>query len=413
MDLFRQVGAQIDRTWERFDYDERSFPRLAADALAGARLHEKLGPDDVLRWLLASPVLPEQHDLDASFAEPPVTVYQGRRFYIQVLFWMSKSTTVHRHGFSGAFQVLHGERLQTRHAFHLRRRINAQFLLGYVRHAGAELLARGEVAEIHRDLIHSIVHIDAPSATIVVRTDYEAEAGPQYDYRWPFLAFDPFHVDPGRVRKLQGLSLLLRSGHRDYAALAAERIAASDLHTGFLVLEQAYQGLGEPELEKTPIAEAARRRFGVIFPALLAVFHEDRRRNAIHNLRQRELDESQRVLLALLYIPDKNGLFELIRRRFPGEDPGERLVAFASSLSGTDRIGIDLSDDLNRCLLPALLAGRSQRQILRALKREFDAATVDAQAGAVAAHCERLRDTVFGPLLGPRQDRGGRLGATP
>ena len=142
---FDELGARVERAWEGADLDERAFPRIAAGALREARLHERLGAADVVRWVLAAPALPEQGDIEATFGDPPVTVYQGRRFHAQVLLWREGSTATHRHGFCGAFAVLEGSSLHARYAFEERRRVSSRMSIGDLRLLDADVLERGHV----------------------------------------------------------------------------------------------------------------------------------------------------------------------------------------------------------------------------------------------------------------------------
>src|SRR5689334_19691162 len=105
MDVFHDLGHTIESAWSARDYDERAFPAVAAAALREAELHRRLGAGDLVRWLLAAPGLVPQHDLPAVFGHPPITMFRGRRFLIDAILWREGSTAVHRHGFSGAFQV--------------------------------------------------------------------------------------------------------------------------------------------------------------------------------------------------------------------------------------------------------------------------------------------------------------------
>jgi hypothetical protein len=211
MEIYRELGERIDSAFEREGRALRRFPRVAAEALREARIPERSSAAEVLAWVFGAERIPPQNDLEEAFGEPPITVYRGRDFHVEVLFWVSTVTTVHRHGFSGAFQALSGERLQTRHVFEARAQAGEPLVLGALRLVGAEVLEPGDVVEIGHDLVHAIVHLDEPSATIVVRTPSDPEAGPQLDYRAPWVAVDPFLVDEARLRKIQALRLLCRT----------------------------------------------------------------------------------------------------------------------------------------------------------------------------------------------------------
>jgi hypothetical protein len=180
MQIFDALGATIEAAFRQVNYEEERLPAIAAGALRDAKIPEQISLTDVLRWLLSSEALPQQEDIEADFGEPPITVHRGRRFHIQVLVWLTGSTSIHEHGFAGAFQVLQGSSVQSWYELHARRRINSRLLLGDVRLRGVDLLQRGDVVEIHRGVAHSVFHLDAPSATVVVRTYSDPDRQPQY-----------------------------------------------------------------------------------------------------------------------------------------------------------------------------------------------------------------------------------------
>jgi hypothetical protein len=349
MEIYRELGERVERAFEREGRAIGRFPRIAAEALREARIPERSSAEEVLAWVLGAEAVPPQNDLDEAFGEPPVTVYRGRDFHIEVLFWLSTVTTVHGHGFSGAFQALSGERLQTRHTFEPRAGSGETALLGAVRFVGAEVLAPGDVVEIRHDLVHAIVHLADPSATIVVRTGSDPDAGAQLDYRAPWVACDPFVVDEARARKLQVLRLLCRTGRPDALARAAEIVGRSDLVTCLGVLDMVYRSF-RTEAQIAEVIDAARARHGEETATMvLDVLREERRMRAAHELGRRVTDPEQRFFLALLHhVPSREELLPLIAARFPGEDPIERAEALAVSLSGTGRIGVDFGDALTR-----------------------------------------------------------------
>ena len=70
-----------------------------------------------------------------------------------------------------------------------------------------ELLKVGDVQEIRagRQYIHSLFHLDQPSATIVVRTDRSPLHLPQFSYHKPYIALDPFFEHQTTTKKIQSL----------------------------------------------------------------------------------------------------------------------------------------------------------------------------------------------------------------
>ena len=399
MGAIEALGDRIEEAWQRLDFDEQPFAALAAAALREARLERVVTGLNVARWVLEAPRIPLQDDLAARFGDPPITVYRGRRFFIQVLFWQEGRTAIHRHGFSGAFLVLEGSSLHLGYAFDVRRRVSSRFLLGDLRATGVELLARGDVREIAGDQVHAVFHLEAPAATVVIRTFTEDLGQPQYTYRLPSVAYDPFHSEPQATRQIQVLRLLWETRPADGDALAAELVARADLHTAWRVLDEAQRGPGSAA-RAAPLFEAARRRHGATVDDLAGVLAEDRRRGDVGRLRREVKDPDQRFFLALLQnVPHRAGIEAMVRARHPEGEPRARILAWLEALSGVDAIGIDLADELNRAIVGALLEGRSPSGVIEALAEVFDPAQIEAQREALARHCERIRATALAPLF--------------
>ena len=117
MKVFSELGLSVEEAWREANYSETAFPEIASKALADARLREKVTPWEIIRWLASEPQLPRQPDIEAMFGNPPITLFCGPRFYIDIYFWVDGTTEIHQHGFAGAFQVLVGSSLHSRYSF--------------------------------------------------------------------------------------------------------------------------------------------------------------------------------------------------------------------------------------------------------------------------------------------------------
>ncbi len=146
---------------------------------------------DVAKWGLTAERLPPQVDLSAKFGQPPLTVYSGRDFRIEVLFWVQGVPAIHQHSFSGAFHVMHGSSLQSLWDFEPTEQVAMRLAFGRVSLKKAELLRKGDSRPIiaGNRLIHSTFHLDRPSLTVVVRTVGETDQLPQYSYLPPTIAY--------------------------------------------------------------------------------------------------------------------------------------------------------------------------------------------------------------------------------
>lgn len=399
MDAFKQFGDDIESKWRATHYDERAFPTLAVEALREAQIHDRICANDVIRWLLGAQSLPEQLDIEAKFGEPPVTVYNGRRFTIQVIFWFTASTSIHAHAFSGAFQVLQGSSLHSVYEFHEKQRYSTHFRMGDLCLRQVERLKRGDLIPIDGRLLHSLYHLDAPSATIVVRTYRDADAFPQYEYHPPSIALDPFYEEVIVKRWLQACSLLIRTKHPDYETHAAEVIRRNDIHTAFLVLQQAVALLDDSQILGR-LFDVVRQSHGSVGNELIAALRMQIFRRKFVKLRKDIQDPTLRFFLALLQnLPHRAAIVQMVRKYEPGGDPRKQIISWTYALSGVDRIGVDFSGDFERTLFEALFDDGSDENAFKRLRSVFDSRHVDAQAEAILTQAARMRQTLLQPLF--------------
>ncbi len=396
---FDELGLRIEDALALRDFDEGALPEIATRALIEARLHETVRGDDVLRHVLRARHLPPQRDLSGVFGEPPVTVFVGRRFYIDVLFWRDGSTSIHRHGFQGAAMVLEGGSLHARWRFHPEDRVNSALLLGRCELLGCELLRRGDVFAITPELTHGLFHLERPSATVVVRTVSEQDVGPQYDLHPPGLALDPFFTDALQERRGQVLRLLRETAPERFREEALELAAASDLMSLHQLMTVSQLSEEDPALLEA-LAQAARPRHGARVDRLLPAVRERTRRSAILGLRAKVQDPGQRFFLALLLnLPDRASILGMVARWAPEADPLERVWGWLLALSGTELLGVDLSGPLEQILARQMLQGAPPERWREALLAAFDPETVHSQWEDVLDHADRMRSTLLGPLF--------------
>src|SRR6266508_3748075 len=95
--LFQDVGTEIERSWSAAGHDLAAFPAVATDVLRERQPHRDVDVTEIVRWVLDTAELPKQRDVTAIFGEPPVSVYNGPAFEMQVLCWRAGTTAIHRH----------------------------------------------------------------------------------------------------------------------------------------------------------------------------------------------------------------------------------------------------------------------------------------------------------------------------
>lgn len=415
IELFTELGALVEHRWRALNYDEHSFADIAANTLSDLAVVDQLDAWDVVRWLHTTSALPEQMDLKADFGNPPITVFVGPRFFIDVYFWLDGTTSIHQHSFSGAFQLLLGSSVHARYRFAKDREINPQFLIGRIALAEVALLKKGDIRKIIAgpDLIHSLFHLDRPSATITIRT-YKAPSSPvQYSYIKPFFARNPFFVDPLLKKKVQTVELLLQMKHPQADELIGQLIDCSDFQTAYAVLDSAFDFLCHRELEELLGVSRSRERFqallaraaarhGEVADLLIPTFEEQWRQKDIIRRRGEVKDEDHRFFLALLLnVPDRANILKLITERFPTPDPVDLIADWIKELAATqifgsrepNVLGIGEFDDNHLFVLKGLLRDLSADQI----QSEAAAGNIDAPIPQLVSHITSL--PLFKPLF--------------
>jgi hypothetical protein len=397
--IFEELGSLVEKRWRDVNYRESLFPETAACVLAEANLIERIDPWQIIRWVQGTSNLPPQQDIDAKFGNPPITLYVAPRFYIDVYYWLDGTTDIHQHSFSGAFQVFLGSSIHSHYRFENSQAINEHFLIGNLKLENVTLLKRGDIQPIFpgASFVHSLFHLDRPSATITIRTNHTPTAAPQYSYRRPCIGEDPFFKEPSITRKVQTLSLLFGMNHPETDVFAEELLHNSDLQTSFAVLEAAYRHLTSNSLQRVFDPSASHERFqhliqiargkhGELVEIFPAVFEERERQSEIVRRRQFITREEHRFLLALLLnVPERRMLLELVGARFSEGDPVETVINWLEELSLTrvfgsteaNVLGIGGFDDDTLFVLECLFRGQSVEQMKSTLKNEYPAKATD------------------------------------
>ena len=401
MDPLQALGDEIAGAWRRLDHDDAAFTALATDRLTERIATARPTLADLARWLVAAPALPSQSS--RSFGQPPVNVYVGHKFHIELLVWKDSTTAIHQHSFSGAFGVLEGSSVHSRYDFECHERVCTEVLLGDVRFRSAELLRAGDVRPIepgdgHQ---HALFHLDRPTLTVVVRTTSEPRYDPQYSYLKPGLAVDPFYRPQPFETQLELLEALVDVDLDLFGECGVRLIAGGDFWLTLRVLGLALRQVPGSRAAADLVA-AARERHGARVEYLVAAAEEQRRQADIVARREKVRDPDQRFFLALLLnAPDRETFLELIEAREPGVDPRARIVGWLGELSAAGLIGLEFNA-LSLKLLEFALHDEPFDAVREALRTAFDLDA--AELAQLAAVWEELHSAlVLAPLFSSRE----------
>ena len=327
------MGAEIERRWLTVDYEPRHFSDICSSALAAAGLPDRIDPDAIVSWALEAPTLPRQETLPATFGQPPVTLFRSRRFYVEALFWIDGSTTIHQHSFSGAFQVLDGSSIETRYSFEPERQFDGHFVLGTLRATRTSLLRKGDIRPIvsgQGQLIHSLFHLDRPSVTIVARTFRDASAGPQFRYAWPGIGENPSFAEETLDRAIELVTMLRQIDHPELEEKVGALVARSDLHGAYRLLNECFPHLDRALFERL----LSRLRDPAAVEVFRASFEETRRIRLLLSRRNVVKEPELRFFLGvLLNVHERRDALELVRARVPDRAPSAQVASWVRQLS--------------------------------------------------------------------------------
>ena len=399
--FFKRLGDDIAATLG--ESREAVYAGLEQVALAKLAEHDPsahIGHADLIDYVLGADGLCKQADLDARFAEPPLSLYNGGHFDISALTWLDGTTSIHQHAFCGAFHVLAGSSIHSRYRFRAWEApaSHQRAIAGDLELIDIEVLRPGDSRVIRRGdtLIHSLFHMIRPSVTIVIRTiTDEPGAEVQYDYRWPGLAFDPFHKHAPTIRKLQYLRMLRVLDAAAYPDRLAPVLAQADLCLAYTLVSEQTLVSADPD-------EARRlsRLCAGLSPAerelVYRAAHNDLISRTIIDFRRRLHEPQHRFLLALLLnVFDREELLRMVQRETGCRDPVAQVCTWIAEIGGqTDRypnlIGIDFNATAIE-MLGCMWSGLGWAETLRRFREGHGEDEVAACEGDLRALYDALR----------------------
>jgi hypothetical protein len=329
--LVDALGEQIEREWAARSYDPGSFPDICVSRLAAARLQDAVDPEEIIRWALGG-VLPQQADPQATFGQPPVTLFRRRRFYVAALFWVDATTSIHDHNFAGAFQVLAGSSIETTFRFEVSRQIGEHLRCGELQVRRAALLVKGDVRPITAgpSYIHSLFHLPRPAVSLVVRSFRDVSPGIQLAYLPPGLAHDPFLVDETLDRMIQLVKLLRRTSDPGFEEQVGALIERADLHTAFAVLKSC-RSMPDRGCLARLVGRVRDQEVAKLISDWLA---DDERITFLKSRREMVHDPDLRFILAVLLNLHRRGdALDLVRSYDPAIDAPRKVASLLRRLS--------------------------------------------------------------------------------
>ncbi len=129
---------------------------------------------EFIERLFSLPQFPKQVHVKSQFGEPPFTIYYSEKnnFYVEIYFWDKLHTSIHDHGFQGAYQVISGQSIQSEYEFIEEVKKNKDSSIGILNPKELTLLNAGDTREIilGNKFIHRVLHLEKKTASLIVRS---------------------------------------------------------------------------------------------------------------------------------------------------------------------------------------------------------------------------------------------------
>jgi hypothetical protein len=333
---FEELGSAVRDRWAASGFENEDLPAIAESTLRDVERPDDLDVFAILGHVASGEALPPQSPLSDRFGEPPVILYQEGDLLVQALTWMDGSTSIHQHGFDGAFLVLQGSSLHVEYSFEAHQRLaDGHLLLGDLCMVKVEVLTAGDVRTIvaGNNFIHALFHLERPSVTIVVRNQSSNLPYPQYSFRRPGIAHDVIDLTGNERlgKQLQGLDALYRLDPAIAGRAATELVTHADLWTSYVVTNHHWH-TGNPAFPA--MLDKLEQRSTDFVDFVRPSFEETDRQAKILSRRTLLDEPHQRLLLALLAnLPDRASIAAIVEAVYPGANPNELLADWVAELA--------------------------------------------------------------------------------
>lgn len=302
-DLSEDMARHILGQCASSEQNDAAFSAAAATVLDEHPLVDALDPVALLDALPA--------DLDAGrlapyqspskFSDCQLLLYADAQINIQLLVWLTGTTTVHDHNFCGAFRMIRGQSLHCTYDFHKARRdMTCGVLPGVLELRKSELIKPGDIRRIAagRGFVHSSFHLDAPSVTLLVARSGSGNDDAQYDYRGGALAVDESGLPIIVVRQIQALKILHRLEPGKFLRRLTSCLSVADFGRKYWILralDRAITGLTDKERQSLHDYVLGLEDGALLLDALF----REKLIYSIVSLREKYSDQATRFVLAL------------------------------------------------------------------------------------------------------------------
>ena len=243
--VFQKLIADTQKEWAAENGNLEKFPAIATRLLQSFNydLNQAQFDSAIAEWLALNSRLPEQINVHNTFGEPPITLFNNGVFVVEVYIWIGCDTSIHSHGFRGAFRVLHGLSLHETYSVKVTESIAHDVELTELGTPAAEILKRGDVRTIEpgKDLTHRVLHLENPTVTLCIKTIGEKSLS-QWHHFLNGLAIQKRHLDPALIKQIYFFQYLAGRNGQQAEDFLDRLISLQDISTLMNLCEELSSG---------------------------------------------------------------------------------------------------------------------------------------------------------------------------
>ena len=202
MQIFKDLSSQVNEQWQSGSPED--FPAIATRILQNFSYGLTLDQFNrgLAEWIM-NEGLPEQINVQNTFGQPPVTIFNNGRYVVDLYIWQNFDTSIHSHGFRGAFRVLHGSSLHEEFKVRTIEAIAEDAALVDLGEPMLEILRAGDTRTIlpDGDLTHQLVHLENPTITLTLKTINESTLSQWHHFPYG-LAMKKRNLAPALIKQI-------------------------------------------------------------------------------------------------------------------------------------------------------------------------------------------------------------------
>ena len=209
MQIFKELADRVNQLWTSGSPED--FPAIATRILENFDYSLSLDEFNrgVAEWMM-NEGLPEQINVHNTFGQPPITIFNNGRYVVDLYIWQNFDTSIHSHGFRGAFRILHGCSLHEEFKVRTIEAIAEDAALVDLGEPMLEILRAGDTRTIlpGAEITHQLVHLENPTITLTLKTINESSLSQWHHFPYG-LAMKKRNLAPALIKQIYYFQYLM------------------------------------------------------------------------------------------------------------------------------------------------------------------------------------------------------------